>query len=1257
MEALAKILQSSIVSALQDKITSFAKSLIGINQNNFAKAFVAGVLSFSIPGSSKNNSDGNDLPLGDILGVNDPLDAALFAAGFSEKLSGVAAKVAVLKILLETAAEYIKIFSQYDLFGVRDSRSTIVGGLGNDSIKSDAFAFNTYIYNVGDGDDTIDGFNINDKLKIVGSAYTTVWSDNGNGSNLIFKISNGSITLLDARDKPEILTVVGRYGEETEEKTVGGSGSSDPTSTPDSSPITYDPDNITPDENGKIVIDAQVTTDEMVIIDADTYSNAKEIDAKKRSGGSVIIFNGTTDNGGVEKIIGSDGSDTVYNFKANVLIESNNSGDYIYNSGDNVTINTGVGNDTIVNDGNNVTIDGGTDGDLIVSQGENVSINGGAGQDTIQLGGDSTAVTTVVGGAGNDAIYGNSAANVYKYEIGDGNDTIYYYNAGSKLKLNVDYIEDFVVEGSGDGVLQLWNEDRTSVGDSITLKDVAGIRIEVENVSGAGYYYYSGPTVSPAESNPPSGVTKDSNSLKIANADNSTTQTTIDSSEGYVSNISTIDASDNTNGVFIMGGQSSAFNSILGSKGDDTIFSYESNANIDANQGYNIIHNVGGSSVTINAGKEGSVTENVKGNKSFIRTGDGDNKVLNFESDEVTVEGYAGNDHIVSSGSKNVSIYAGSGDNIISLEGGSNNTVKADSGNDTIFSNNGSNVLQYVDGDDVIFGYDSNNTIMLADDKQIENILVDDNNDVILTMTYKNSTSDLAEGSLGTITLKNSGGKQILIGDSMANITSHDTTAKNANIHNEIPNQVITAGTGNDTIVNEGSNVTINAGVGNDTITNSGSEVIFKYADGDGNDTITGFSATDTLQIISGTYTAKADSSGNVNITVGNGTIKLVGMAGKDISIQNTDGSLTTYNSSSGGTSSSGGSSSSGGTSSTSTPIQKSGESYTYSGGNKTVANYTSGEKIQIANNATGFNVSGNNLEINSSNGKLTIQNCKDKIVEITDANGNTAAYAFVASGGGEINGSGITQFEVIVGSSNADNYIIAGDGGSSLIGGGGNNTLQGGAGADTFVFNTGNDIISNYGAGDKINFNVQFTGIGINGSDFAINSSTGSVIIQDAKDKVIEVADASGNVAARVYMASNSGVIDGRGIGGIELITGGNNVSNEIFAGDGGSSLWGGASGNDILTGGAGQDNFFYGKNDGADVINNASSSDTVNLYDVTLADITAAVTSENQISVTFNTGSNLQINSAENLSATFNLADGNWKFNHSSGTWQNAI
>ena len=71
---------------------------------------------------------------------------------------------------------------------------------------------------------------------------------------------------------------------------------------------------------------------------------------------------------------------------------------------------------------------------------------------------------------------------------------------------------------------------------------------------------------------------------------------------------------------------------------------------------------------------------------------------------------------------------------------------------------------------------------------------------------------------------------------------------------------------------------------------------------------------------------------------------------------------------------------------------------------------------------------------------------------------------------------------------------------------------------------------------------------------------------------------------------------------------------------------------------------------------LNNASSSDVVDLYDVSLADITAVTASGNKISVTFNTGNSLQINSNENLSSTFQLAGGSFKFNHSSGTWQNA-
>ena len=134
------------------------------------------------------------------------------------------------------------------------------------------------------------------------------------------------------------------------------------------------------------------------------------------------------------------------------------------------------------------------------------------------------------------------------------------------------------------------------------------------------------------------------------------------------------------------------------------------------------------------------------------------------------------------------------------------------------------------------------------------------------------------------------------------------------------------------------------------------------------------------------------------------------------------------------------------------------------------------------------------------------------------------------------------------------------------------------------------------------------------------------------------------------------SGINNINATGNGKNILAGNGENNSIVSGSGTSSLWGGA-GNDTLVGGSGAEMFWYGKNDGADVINNASSSDIVNLYDVSLADITAATTSGNKISATFNTGNNLQINSAENLSPTFQLADSSrWQYNHGSGNWQSA-
>ena len=120
---------------------------------------------------------------------------------------------------------------------------------------------------------------------------------------------------------------------------------------------------------------------------------------------------------------------------------------------------------------------------------------------------------------------------------------------------------------------------------------------------------------------------------------------------------------------------------------------------------------------------------------------------------------------------------------------------------------------------------------------------------------------------------------------------------------------------------------------------------------------------------------------------------------------------------------------------------------YGYRGGNKNITDYVFGEKIEFFSDYSGFDFTDRDFKLKSSSGDLTIKNARDKIMDVA-VNGNTVAYAYMASGSGEINGSGLSSLEVIIGGNNLANQIIAGSGGSSLWGGsGGNDVLTGGSG------------------------------------------------------------------------------------------------------------------------------------------------------------------------------------------------------------------
>ena len=316
---------------------------------------------------------------------------------------------------------------------------------------------------------------------------------------------------------------------------------------------------------------------------------------------------------------------------------------------------------------------------------------------------------------------------------------------------------------------------------------------------------------------------------------------------------------------------------------------------------------------------------------------------------------------------------------------------------------------------------------------------------------------------------------------------------------------------------------------------------------------------------------------------------------------------------------------------------------------------------------------------------------------------GNSADFSDVKTVDGKSNNE-----DIILAGNSVSNSIVGGNGRNSLWGGAsGNNTLTGGTARDQFWYGgNGKDIVTNFSAGNGANndvvvlFGGELSGVDRSGSNVALNMSNGNSINlktnSSSAEDVIQYSTDGNNIFGAKIGASNtkslnydssvnyfqlngggtlnvsnsgennvwldgsqgqafSGINNINATGNGKNILAGNGENNSIVSGSGNSSLWGG-SGNsaDTLVGGSGAEMFWYGKNDGADVINNASSGDIVNLYDVSLSDITSADISNKTISATFNTGNTLQINSSENLSATFRLADGNFKFNHSSGEWQ---
>ena len=219
------------------------------------------------------------------------------------------------------------------------------------------------------------------------------------------------------------------------------------------------------------------------------------------------------------------------------------------------------------------------------------------------------------------------------------------------------------------------------------------------------------------------------------------------------------------------------------------------------------------------------------------------------------------------------------------------------------------------------------------------------------------------------------------------------------------------------------------------------------------------------------------------------------------------------------------------------------------------------------------------------------------------------------------------------------------------------------------YNYTGGNETISNYEQYSQINLQTDFQGFETSGNNCIVKSSGGQLTIQNARNKFLKFGDNYANPLAYTYfgkgayISSNSSlgnsydsyrnIIDGRTKtdGLYELLIGADNTDNHIYAGSGGSSMWGGVGGNDTMTGGDGYDTFVYKVGSGNDAIRNASDVDTISLDEVSLDQITAVHVTSAAIKANFSDGGSLEVVGESNVG--FRLGGTTYAVNRSNAIW----
>jgi VCBS repeat-containing protein len=836
--------------------------------------------------------------------------------------------------------------------------------------------------------------------------------------------------------------------------------------------------------------------------------------------------------------------------------------------------------------------DGSTGNDVVIGAESGAELNGEGGNDLI-LG--SAGDDVLSGGAGTDTLYGGMGNDTYRFNLGDGVDTI--------IEMHGDTGTDTLQFGADirAGDLDIFMDGDKLVFAHINGKDRISIANWFDSLADGAHRL---DTVTFAD-----GATLQLDALQLGSGGNDTLVGTSNS------DILMGDAGDDiliSDGNDWLNGGSGA-DSMSGSIGDDiyvvdnagdTVIELEGEGNdtIDARVSYTLAVNVenmrlmGAASVSGTGNEQDNIITGNAGD-NLLQGMDGNDTLIGDAGND-TLDGGVGMDTLVGGIGNDTYIVDTLDDTVTEQAGQGIDTVKTDLGyilgnnlehltltgtnavdgignelNNVLTGNSANNILSGMAGNDTLNGGLGADTLLggIGDDTYV----VDNTGDLVIENAAEGI--DTVKSSI-TYTLTDNVENLTLTGT--ANLDGTGNVLDNIIIGNDAAN-ILTGLEGNDTLDGKGGADTLIGGTGNDTyVVDNAGDVVAENA-AEGIDTVQSdinYILGDNLENLVLTGSA-ITGTGNVldNVIIGNSSNNIL------------DGGV-------------GADSMAGGTDNDTYFLDNLGDTVTeYTGqGTDTVISpfdYTMGANVENLTLTEGTALTGTGNELdnaitgNSNDNALTglagndtldggigtdtlvggtgndtyiVDNLLDTTIEaagegIDTVNSNlTWTLAdnldnLTLTGTGVINGTGNVLDNIIIGNT-ADNTLTALEGNDTLDGGVGADTMLGGTDNDTYmVDNVGDLVIENVGEGiDLVKSSITYT----------LTDNVENLTLTDP--------------------ALNSGLapanIDGTG-----------NVSDNSITGNSGNNILIGLEGNDTLDGGKGADALIGGAGDDSYAVDNA--------------------------------------------------------------------